>query len=136
MHLCERLGKSEKFVRVTAAVGGQPDLPARLCIPLKPAGVPVRLRPCAPECRRNSLTPLRHFSPRADRAFDLSGTLSLNFLATCATGNGKRRCKAWKVSFGDSCATTKFWEYGEEKGALRCNALLCIALRCNGDFQR
>jgi len=43
MHLCERLGNPAKFVRVSEAVNGQPDLPARPCIPQKPAGVPVRL---------------------------------------------------------------------------------------------
>jgi hypothetical protein len=42
MHLCERLGNSEKFVRVTAAVGGQPDLPARSGISSKPASARVR----------------------------------------------------------------------------------------------
>jgi len=46
MHLCERLGNPEKFVQVSEAVNGQPDLPGRPCIPVESAPVPacVRLR--------------------------------------------------------------------------------------------
>jgi hypothetical protein len=48
----ERLGSPEKFVRVSEAVSGQPDPPARPCIPSKSAGARARAPVRAPACLR------------------------------------------------------------------------------------
>jgi hypothetical protein len=84
MHLCERLGNPAKFVRVSEAVNGQPDPPARPCIPQKPAGVPVCLRQIAYASCTNQPADATCPQYRALAPFPKK------LLASRITGNGKR----------------------------------------------